>query len=59
MAMYDKDWGYVLTCELQAHRQSLNFYQYPSCTIHQAGGNIEKEKLQIVLLTILAFMQRW
>ena len=57
MAMYDKDWGYVLRCEQQTHRQSLNFYQYHLCTIQQARGNIEK-KLEYILLAQLAYMQR-
>ena len=37
----------------------INFYQYISCTIQQAGSNIEREKLEDVLLAKLAYMQRW
>ena len=44
--MNDKDWGYVLRSEPQTLRQILNFYQYHSFTVQQAGGNIKREKLQ-------------
>ena len=39
--MNGKDWGYVLRSEPQTLRQHPNFYQYHSCNIQQAGGNIE------------------
>ena len=40
MAMYDKDWGYVLGSEPQKLRQSLNFYRCHSTnTVQQAGAN--------------------
>ena len=57
--MCDKDWRYVLRCEPQTHRLSLNFYECRSCTIQQDGGNIEKEKLEYILLAKLAYMQSW
>ena len=41
--MNDKDWGYVLGCETQT-QQSLNFHQYPSCTIQQTRDKLETEK---------------
>ena len=43
--VYDKDWGYVWCSELQTLRQSLNFYQYHSRTIQQAGDRIKREKV--------------
>ena len=36
--------GYLLRCEPQTHRQSFDFYRCRSCTIHQAGAIIEREK---------------
>ena len=43
--MNDKDWGYVLNCERQTHRQSVNFLHSHSSSIQQAGGKIETENL--------------
>ena len=43
--VYDKDWGYVWNREPQTLRQSLNFYQYHSRTVQQAGCKIKEEKL--------------
>ena len=44
--VYDKDWGYVWSSEPQTLRLSLNFCQYHSRTIQQAGGKIKGEKLE-------------
>ena len=49
--------GYVLRCVRQKHRQSNNFYQYRSCVIQQAGGNIDEEKLECALLAKLAYVK--
>ena len=48
--MNDKDWVYVLRCEPQTHRQNPNFYEYHSCTIQQAGDEIEREKLFLICI---------
>ena len=48
--MNDKDWGYVWSSEPQTLRQSLNFYQYHSRTIQQAGGKIKGEKLEYIYI---------
>ena len=47
MAMYDKHWGYILRSEPQTLEQCLKFDLYRSTnTIQQAGGKIEREKLE-------------
>ena len=48
--VYDKDWGYVWSSEPQTLRQSLNFYQYHSRTIQQAGGKTNAEKLEYIYI---------
>ena len=48
--VYGKDWGYVWSSEPQTLRQSLNFYQYHSRTIQQAGGKIKGEKLKYIYI---------
>ena len=49
--MIDKDWGYVVRCEAQTHRQSLNLHQNHSCTIYWAGGKIGREKLLFIYIS--------
>ena len=46
--VYNKDWGYVVSSEPQTIRQSLNFYQYHSRIIQQAGREIMGEKLEYI-----------
>ena len=49
MAMYDKDWGYVLSSKPQTLRQCLNFYRcHSTSTNQQAGDEIGRENLEYI-----------